>query len=134
MTSAPFNYKSFGNVIRWTAKLTSLLSIGILLLFFIGEGFNPTKLSLKEWMFFLFFPLGVILGLLIGWKKEFIGSLIAILSLTAFCLLETINGGFPGLAFFVFASPGLLFLISHFVTCKLDEHKINQTNLSLKSD
>jgi len=116
MTSTPSNQKSLGKAIRWTARLTGVLSIGVLLLFFIGEGFNPTKLTIKEWILFLFFPFGVMLGLLVGWKREFVGGLIAIISLALFCALETINGGFPGLAFFVFASPGILFLLASLIS------------------
>ena len=115
MTSTPSNQKSLGKAIRWTARLTGVLSIGVLLLFFIGEGFNPTKLTIKEWILFLFFPFGVMLGLLVGWKREFVGGLIAIISLALFCALETINGGFPGLAFFLFASPGILFLLASLI-------------------
>ena len=87
MTSTPSNQKSLGKAIRWTARLTGVLSIGVLLLFFIGEGFNPTKLTIKEWILFLFFPFGVMLGLLVGWKREFVGGLIAIISLALFCAL-----------------------------------------------
>src|SRR3990170_3776741 len=105
MTSTPSNQKSLGKAIRWTARLTGVLSIGVLLLFFIGEGFNPTKLTMKEWILFLFFTPGVMLGLVVGWKREFVEGLIALSSLALFCVLESIDGGFPGFAFFMFASP-----------------------------
>ena len=105
MANLSINQNSYKNITRWTARLTSLLSIGVLLLFFIGEGFNPTKLTMKEWILFLFFPPGVMLGLVVGWKREFVEGLIALSSLALFCVLESIDGGFPGFAFFMFASP-----------------------------
>ncbi len=116
MADVSTNRKYFRKIVCWTARFTSLLSVVVLLLFFIGESFNPAKLTAKEWTLFFFFPIGVMVGLLVGWKKELIGGLISVLSLVLFCLIESTNGGFPGLAFFVFASPGFLFLASHFIT------------------
>jgi hypothetical protein len=113
-------------IIFWFARITSAASVGMLLLFIFGEGFNPTKLSLKEAALFLFFPFGVMLGMLFGWKSELAGGLISILSLTGFCIIESIDGGFPGSAFFVFIFPGFLFLLSFFIQKKLHTTKITK--------
>ena len=102
-------------VLHWTARVLSLLSIGIILLFFIGEGFNPTRLTAGEWALMLCFPLSVMVGLLVAWRYEVVGGLIAVGGLLSFYLVHAMlaNGYLPrGWAYFVFASPGFLFLLS----------------------
>lgn len=47
--------------VRWFARAASVLSIGLLLLFFIGEGFSPRVIATREWIGLLFFPFGVLL-------------------------------------------------------------------------
>ncbi len=37
-------------VLRWAARLLSLLSIGILLLFLAGEGFDASRVAPREWV------------------------------------------------------------------------------------
>lgn len=118
------NKNLIAKIIFWFARITSIICVGILLLFIFGEGFNPTKLSIKEAALFLFFPFGVMLGLLFGWKSELGGGLISVLSLIGFCIIESIDGGFPGLAFFVFTFPGFLFLLSFLIKKKIQNAKI----------
>ena len=99
--------------LRWIARVWSIGSIGLILLFFIGEGFAPTRVTPKEWVGLIFFPIGVVAGMLVGWRKEVWGGSITTMSILAFyavygCLL---NGSFPkGWAFIIFSMPGLLFL------------------------
>lgn len=105
------------DVIRFIRRVTrtlSLISMGVLLLFFIGEGFNPLTITLREWALFVFFPLGTVTGMLIAWRREIPGGLITTLSLLGFYLMHgLVSGGvFPrGWAFMVFSLPGLLFLL-----------------------
>ena len=100
--------------VRWTARFLSLLSIGIILLFMIGEGFNPRLISSKEWALFLFFPFGVGLGMALSWWNEKIGPALSFGSLFAFYGIHfMLQGIFPhGWAFLLFSCPGFLFLIS----------------------
>ena len=49
-------------MLKWLARGLSVASVVTLLLFFIGEGFEPGGLRLSEWALMAFFPLGVIAG------------------------------------------------------------------------
>ena len=99
--------------LRWIARAGSLLSIGLLLLFFIGGDFQTAQIGLKQWVGLIFFPAGVVAGMIIGWWKEGVGAGISLASLLAFYgvygfLLGNHIGGW---AFLAFASPGFLFLL-----------------------
>jgi hypothetical protein len=52
--------------LRWSARILSLAVIGVVLLFAFGEGFNPFHLSLRDWVLFLFIPLGLCLGMVVA--------------------------------------------------------------------
>jgi hypothetical protein len=109
--------------LRWLARGTSALSIAIILLFFVG--FRPSQVALREWIGLMFFPFGVILGMLISWKREFAGSLLSLASLAGFYLVYgvVLTGRFPGgWAFLAFSAPALLFLASWFVGRALKGH------------
>lgn len=99
---------------HWLARISSIISIGIILLFFIGEGFNPVKLVLREWVGFLFFPLGIAVGMIVAWRREKLGGIITISSLLLFYGVHFLfSGELPrGWAWFIFSSPGILFLMS----------------------
>jgi len=100
--------------LRWTARILSLASISLLFFFFVGEGFDPTRVDPKEWAGLLFFPLGLIIGLLIGWKNEGLGGIISTLSLLAFYFVYgfLLSGRiWQGWTFLVFAVPGFLFAL-----------------------
>ena len=100
-------------VFRWTARVWSLASLGMLFLFFVGEGFDPGRLRLMEWILMLFFPIGVGLGLALAWKWELAGALLTVISIATFYLIQlgTGNGAPRGWAFPAIAAPGLLFLL-----------------------
>jgi hypothetical protein len=65
-------------VIRWTARVWSIASIGIILLFIFGEGMKRVRPS--EWLLFLFFPAGICIGMILAWWKEGVGGGITVLS------------------------------------------------------
>ncbi len=113
-------YDTFFNLdaLSLIAKGLSLISILILALFFIGEGFNPSKIQLNEWILFLFFPFGLITGMVVAWWKEGLGAMIAVGSLVGFYLAHFLQtGGLPrGWAFLAFAVPGFLFLVHWLIT------------------
>ena len=106
---------TFVIILRWSARIWSILSIALLTIFILGEGFNPTKVAYQEWIGFLFFPVGVVIGMVFSWREEVWGGLICILSLTAFYFIYSylLKGAFPrGFAFIVISAPGFLFFLS----------------------
>ncbi len=103
------------NILRWIARICALLSIGFVLIFLFGEGLTvdgvwPTP---TEWIGLLFFPFGLAIGLLIAWRNELMGGLIAVGSLVAFYLWNfVVRGELPsGPYLLLLALPALLFLI-----------------------
>lgn len=113
--SDTFNFAQFLN---WLARALSIVSIFVLLLFVVGEGVNPAALRSREWALMIFFPLGVIAGMVVAWGREGLGGAITVVSLIAFYLAHLLfSGGFPrGWAFAAFASPGFLFLAHWLLT------------------
>lgn len=99
-------------IARWLARLGSLGSLGLLLLFFFGEEMDPAGLTPTEIWGLLFFPLGITVGMLLGWRWEKLGGTVTVLSLLAFYkVMYAASGRFPeGIWFALFALPGLLFL------------------------
>ncbi len=99
----------------WIARVWSVLSIGFLLLIFIGEIVSPHAPlpTLTEAVLMLFFPIGVCVGMIIAWKKELPGALTTIGSVVVFYAgIWLLRGNLPrGPYFALVATPGLLFLI-----------------------
>ena len=100
--------------LRWIARILSLATISILFFFFIGEGFDFSKIGLNEWLGLMFFPLGLVIGLMISWRNEGLGGAISVISLFAFYFIYglILNGRiWQGWTFIMFAIPGFLFLV-----------------------
>lgn len=106
-------------VVRWTARLWSIASIGLILLFIFGYGMKRVKLS--EWSLFLFFPAGVSIGMILAWWKERLGGGITVGSLLLFYVIHfAVARTFPhGWAFLVFSFPGFLFLLCCYPAIKV---------------
>ena len=106
--------KSKRNVMiaRWLARVGSVASLGLMLLIFLGEEMKPDQLTATEIWGLLFFPVGITVGMLLGWRWEVLGGSVTVLSLLAFYkVMYAANGRFPdGIWFLLFALPGLLFL------------------------
>ncbi len=101
-------------IVLWTARISSIISFLLLSTIFIGEGFNPTSINSIELLLFFFFPIFVIVGFMIAWRKELIGSIISLSGLAMFYLFHYIStGNFPrGFAFLVFTIPAFLFMLN----------------------
>jgi hypothetical protein len=95
---------------EWLIRILSAISILILLIFVVAEGFNPFNLTSNEAVLTVFFPGGVILGLIVGFWKNRLGGYITILSFFGFYLLEIlIMGILPHGAYIaLFIFPGFL--------------------------
>jgi len=104
--------------LRWSARILSVLSVGIMLLFAFGEGMNLSHFTPLELALFGFFPLGVCLGMIVAWRWEGLGGDITVASLAAFYLVHRLSSpGFPrGFAFVALAAPGFLFLLCWLLT------------------
>jgi len=100
-------------IIELLARVGSLASLTLLILLFAGEGFHPSEISRNEWAGLLFFPIGVMIGMIVAWWKEGVGSAIMLLSLLAFYLVYgyLLRSHIGGWALIAFASPGFLFLL-----------------------
>ena len=114
MNTIPSPHLSSVTACRWAARMLSLVSIGLLLLFFIGEGFNPLHLASRDLLLSACFPLGVVLGMILAWRWETLGGTVTITALATFYGLHSFGSGrFPsGVFFALFASPGLFFLLA----------------------
>jgi peptidoglycan/LPS O-acetylase OafA/YrhL len=101
-------------LVHWSARVTSLLLLGLVIVIFIGHGGphntfrQPTRVQLE------FAALGfMLLGLVVGWVREGLGGLLVLLGLAALNAVElTVNGRLALGAFPLFAIPGALFLLS----------------------
>jgi hypothetical protein len=99
---------------RWLARLTSLVTLAIVAMFLFAEPFNPKNVRPREWVGFVCFPIGVVLGLIIAWWKEGPGAAISLCSLAAFYLIYgwLMGSNIHGPWFLIFASPAFLFSIA----------------------
>jgi hypothetical protein len=100
-------------VLRWTARVLSLLALGVVATFVMAEGPPFWRFAPRELMLFVCFPLGVCAGLALAWKWEGIGGSLTVASFASFYLVHWLwSHRFPsGIAFFVLALPGFLFLL-----------------------
>lgn len=100
-------------IIELFARVGSIVSITLLLMLFAGEDFHPSHVTAKQWVGLFFFPLGVMIGMMLAWWKEGLGAGITLGSLLAFYLVYgyLMRYHIGGWAFIIFASPGFLFLL-----------------------
>ena len=118
MTELSATQRRPGPVVRWIARGWSVASVGLVLAFIIGEGLHPGRMTAMEVLGFLFFPLGICVGMILAWWREGLGGGITVASLLAFYALHFATAGaFPkGLAWVVFAAPGFLFVLSWYLS------------------
>ena len=105
------------NILKWTARILSLFCISLILLFAFGEGGTGNSPTLREIIGLLFFPTGVIAGMIVAFKKSALGAIISISSLLLFYFWHYITTySFPkGAAFLAFTAPAVIFLIYSFI-------------------
>jgi hypothetical protein len=113
MNSPMTNQLVLLSALRWSARVLSILAVGVVLLFAFGEGLNLSHFTARDLVLFVFFPIGVCLGMALAWRWEGLGGGITIASLAAFYLADRLmSSSFPrGFAFVAIASPGFLFLL-----------------------
>jgi hypothetical protein len=101
------------SILRWTARIISLLVVAFLLIMFIGESMgNNSRMPLTSRDYFIFILFGItMVGLVIGLWFEFHGGLISLLStLTHIIFLS--REGHVLLFFYLMLIPSILYLIS----------------------
>lgn len=101
-------------IFRWIVRIISIIIVLFLILMFVGSLFNPKQSntpSTHELISFIFFPIGLCVGLLIAWKWELIGGIIAIVSMIIFSLIIQST-----LGWIIFAIPGVLFIICWYLS------------------
>lgn len=105
------------------AKITSLISISILTLFFLNGSIQFYALQEATVLLMLFFPVGVVLGMIIGWIKPLWGGMIGCASFVLFYLIHYFKVQFlpEGFAFTILAFPNFLFLIEGFLQRNLNK-------------
>jgi hypothetical protein len=96
-------------VLRWIARIWSLLVIVVLLLMIVGIAFDFSRITPAEWLGLLFFPIGLLVGMVLAWWKEGLGAVIILVGLLGFFVFGDLNPDayLPSL---LFAGPGFLFL------------------------
>lgn len=100
---------------RWAARLWSLATLAFVGLFFVAsllsEGFHPRG---AEFLLFLCYPVGLLVGLVIAWWNELVGGVAAVTSLVGFYAIHAlVAGGLPGGPYFLLlAFPGVLFIVA----------------------
>jgi hypothetical protein len=105
---------SLPRLVHWSARVTGLLLLGLVVVIVIGHGGPPNIFRQPTPVQLEFAALGLmLLGLVIGWVREGLGGLLVLLGLTAFNAVELAVNGRPAMgAFPLFAVPGALFLLS----------------------
>lgn len=113
-------------VVELLARVGSIASITLLIMLFVGEGLDPFHVTPRQWVGLFFFPIGVIVGMVIAWWKEGVGAAITLGSLLALYLVYgyLMRYHIAGWAFLVFASPGFLFLLHWLLTGTEERHAL----------
>ncbi len=112
------NKKSIATISRWLARLSGLVFIlFVLMMLGVFGGDEPANEfnSNSEITIFAFFPIGYMIGLILGWKWELLGGLIVVGCigvLFAWSPGSTMSGPW----FWVMAVPGFLFLLAWYLT------------------
>jgi hypothetical protein len=101
------------SALRWTARAWGLAS-GLLLLAFAFGGREHVRFTAGEAVGFLLFPVGVVAGFAVAWRRELAGGLVTVGSLALFFLwLFARDGRLSGSPYFLlFAAPGFLRIAS----------------------
>lgn len=102
-------------IIRWSARAWGILSIAFLLFMIGGHIFGDEPQNFnnnREILSLIFFPGGVLAGLIVAMKWEKIGGLIAALSMAVFFIMAPYALG--TVWFWMIVTPALLFLVYGF--------------------
>jgi hypothetical protein len=101
---------------RWTARVSSAVLVGIVLLIFVGEGFNPLRLKGIELIQMALFWTACA-GMVVAWRWPVVGGALSLGGMILFLAVESaVTGRLPrGSFFYLMLLPGILFLLSTLV-------------------
>ena len=102
-------------LIRWVARVWGTAIVSLVVLFALMQAATPDAPgpTPTEWVGLLFFPVGLCAGLVLAWRWETAGGLLAVGSFLAFYTWMFVTGGrLPSGPYFAIAAvPGVLYLI-----------------------
>ena len=100
--------------LRWSARASSLASVGLLSMFLLGDEAKLGTVTPAEALMLCCFPVGLAVGLLLAWFREGLGGAVAVASVAAFYAVHlAVSGRLPGGPWFlIFSLPAPLFLAS----------------------
>ena len=99
--------------LRWSARISGLLLVGLVLVFMVGEGV-PNVFGNRCRSRSNFLGIFLMLGFLLGWRWEALGGGLAVGGFAMFFVTELIvHRRPPGGALPLFAVPGVLLLLSY---------------------
>ncbi len=106
-------------ILRWSARASSLLVLGLLLASLFGTDLNLKQLGRLEALLLLCL-LTLCAGLAMAWRWEGWGGSIALIAMGSFFLLEwSVSGSWPGgWTFPALAVPGVLFVASRLCSAR----------------
>jgi len=110
-------------MLRWIARIATLVGIFFLMGFFSEGGFPST--NWKEWLLFLFFPISTLSGYILSWMYDRTGAAVSLLSIFLFYIIHLIlEGAFPlGTSFALYGIPPVLFLVARMFESNSDKAK-----------
>lgn len=101
--------------IRWTAHALSIAGTLLLLAFTFG-GRESLRFTAMEAAGFLCFPIGIVAGFVIAWRRAMLGGTVTLASLALFYgWMFARDGRIGGPYFLAFGLPGFLYLASVYV-------------------
>lgn len=108
------NIKRAMTIIRRIARIWSIVILALFLVLIIGHSLNPEEPSPTpiEWVGMAFFPIGVVIGLILAWKWEGLGGIITIVCVLVFYVwVQIVKGRSGGPVPALVGVPSVLFLI-----------------------
>jgi hypothetical protein len=115
-----FSFDFTVSSIRWIARVMGVCVVGLVVVFFIGEGgFNPLRATRHESLQMLSVMI-TCAGLVAAWRWELFGGAMAVGGMLLFYALDfAANGHFPrGWVFGAIGLNGLLFILARLISTR----------------